>query len=76
MVNKILSTIKDFFLDLWEKITHKETVSPKGKKKRQFSPLAIVLGVVLGVFDDFTLALGSFNDVKECYRIRIYGNGE
>ena len=50
MVNKILSTIKDFFLNVWDKIKNKDLVVEKSKKKRQFSPLAIVLGVVLGVY--------------------------
>ena len=49
MVNKVLSAIKDFFLKVWEKIKTKVMVSPTGKK-RQVSPLAITLGVVLGLY--------------------------
>ena len=45
----ILSAVKNFFLKVWEKIKTKVMVSPTGKK-RQVSPLAITLGVVLGLY--------------------------
>ena len=45
----ILSAVKNFFLKVWEKVKTKVMVSPTGKK-RQVSPLAIGLGVVLALY--------------------------
>ena len=45
-MTKILSAIKDFFLNVWEKLKTKVMFNSTGKK-RQFSALAITLGVVL-----------------------------
>ena len=49
MANKILTTLKNFFLNIWVSLKTKATAGSTEKKKK-VSPLAIFLGVVLWVY--------------------------
>ena len=48
--NQKLNAVLDFFCDLWESVKERLKKTSKPEKKRAISPLAIFLGVVLGIY--------------------------
>ena len=48
--NQKLNAVLDFFRNLWETVKNKAKAKLTPEKKRIFSPLAIFLGVVLGLY--------------------------